>query len=196
MARPLKRIPPPSEPSDRPADPVWDEVLARRRAGRPARALEALALLAESDPASAGHAEFSRLRGLIHTPRRSRPTRRARDARVRAQCGHRGKTGSRRPARARARAPPRRGSRRAACRPRANARPPARGRARTRAAGCPRCLPSPRQQVSRARAGNPPPGPPVGSRPACAAWRGFRRGDRGARRSARARRAARRTMAR
>ncbi len=66
MARQMKRIPPPSEPSDRPADPVWDEVLALRRAGRPARALEALALLAESDPASAGHAEFSRLRGLIH----------------------------------------------------------------------------------------------------------------------------------
>ena len=67
MARPLKKIvPAANEPSDRPADPVWDEVLALRRAGRPAKALEALAKLAEADPASAGHAEFSRLRGLLH----------------------------------------------------------------------------------------------------------------------------------
>jgi tetratricopeptide (TPR) repeat protein len=45
---------------------VWDEVLALRRAGRPARALEALAHLAESDPPAARHAEFLRLRGLLH----------------------------------------------------------------------------------------------------------------------------------
>src|SRR5689334_16864718 len=67
MARPLKKLPPADPPpNDRPADPVWDEVLALRRAGRPGRALEALALLAEGDPASAGHAEFARLRGLLH----------------------------------------------------------------------------------------------------------------------------------
>ena len=62
-----RKIPPqPLVASDRPADPVWDEVLALRRAGRPARALEALARLAEADPAAAGHAEFTRLRGLLH----------------------------------------------------------------------------------------------------------------------------------
>jgi tetratricopeptide (TPR) repeat protein len=67
MARPLKKpVPVPAGPSDRPADPVWDEVLALRRAGRPAKALESLAHLAEADPTSAGHAEFSRLRGLLH----------------------------------------------------------------------------------------------------------------------------------
>jgi tetratricopeptide (TPR) repeat protein len=67
MARSLKKIVPADpEPSDRPADPVWDEVLALRRAGRPARALESLARLAESDAASGGHAEFARLRGLLH----------------------------------------------------------------------------------------------------------------------------------
>jgi tetratricopeptide (TPR) repeat protein len=78
MARPVKKTPSPAanrpvprpvdrgEPSDRPADPVWDEVLALRRAGRPARALETLAKLAETDPATAGHAEFARLRGLLH----------------------------------------------------------------------------------------------------------------------------------
>ena len=67
MARPVRKsAQPPSPPTDRPANPVWDEVLALRRAGRPARALEALAQLAEGDARAAGHAEFARLRGLLH----------------------------------------------------------------------------------------------------------------------------------
>lgn len=67
MARPdRKRTPPSPAPSDRPADPAWDEVLALRRAGRPARALESLARLAEADKAAGGHPEFLRLRGLLH----------------------------------------------------------------------------------------------------------------------------------
>ena len=67
MARPeKKRAQPAPPPSDRLADPVWDEVLALRRAGRPAHALESLARLAESDPVAGGHAEFLRLRGLLH----------------------------------------------------------------------------------------------------------------------------------
>jgi len=67
MARSVRKSAlPPTPPSDRPANPVWDEVLALRRAGRPARALEALAHLAEGDARAAGHAEFARLRGLLH----------------------------------------------------------------------------------------------------------------------------------
>jgi tetratricopeptide (TPR) repeat protein len=67
MARPVRKSAlPPSPPTDRPANPVWDEVLALRRAGRPARALEALAHLAEGDARAAGHSEFARLRGLLH----------------------------------------------------------------------------------------------------------------------------------
>jgi tetratricopeptide (TPR) repeat protein len=47
-------------------EPLWDEALALRRAGRANEALEALARLAETHPGSAGHREIRQLRALLH----------------------------------------------------------------------------------------------------------------------------------
>ena len=48
-----------------PAGPAWDEVLARRRAGRPDEALEALERLCAAEPRTAEHGQTRALRALI-----------------------------------------------------------------------------------------------------------------------------------